>query len=176
MKNQTATFRFGEHSITFEFDNKNVMVNATEMAKPFAKNVKDFTRLEQTKLFIEHCLKREDSPFLSQEQLLISAQKSGTWMHRFLAIKFAAWLNPAFELWIYQTIDQILFSRYQKHEQSLRESAQRKTRIEELREIVLNESPKAFEELETLIAEEKKAANHRGKVNRQQIDLFMNEN
>ena len=176
MKNQTATFLFGEHSITFEFDDKNVMVNATEMAKPFGKLVNDFTRIKQTESFINECLKNGNSRFLSREELLIVSQKSGTWMHRFLAIKFAAWLNPAFELWIYETIDQILFSRYQKHEQSLRQSAQRKRRIEELREIVLNESPKAFEELETLIAEEKKAANQRGKVNRQQIDLFMNEN
>ena len=29
-------------------------------------------------------------------------------MHRILALKFAAWLSPSFELWVYITIDRIL--------------------------------------------------------------------
>jgi len=28
----------------------------------------------------------------------------GTWIHERLALKFAAWLSPKFELWIYDTI------------------------------------------------------------------------
>lgn len=31
-------------------------------------------------------------------------------MYRTLAIKFAAWLSPAFEVWIYETIENLLFS------------------------------------------------------------------
>lgn len=30
-------------------------------------------------------------------------------MHRILALKFAAWLSPAFELWIFITIDKLLY-------------------------------------------------------------------
>ena len=36
-------------------------------------------------------------------------------MHRILALKFAAWLDPDFELWVYNTIDNILFGNYNKH-------------------------------------------------------------
>jgi len=39
----------------------------------------------------------------SKEDLIISKQKSGTWMHRVLALNFAAWLEPAFDLWVYAT-------------------------------------------------------------------------
>ena len=50
-------------------------------------------------------------------------------MHRVLALKFAAWLNPAFELWVYATIDDILFGSYKEDENDLREIARLKTEI-----------------------------------------------
>ena len=43
-------------------------------------------------------------------------------MHRVLALKFAAWLNPSFELWVYSTIETLLFGRYVEREQSLERS------------------------------------------------------
>jgi hypothetical protein len=39
-------------------------------------------------------------------------------MHRLLALKFAAWLHPEFEVWVYTTIEHLLFGRYIKLEQS----------------------------------------------------------
>lgn len=32
----------------------------------------------------------------------------GTWMHEKLALKFASWLSPAFELWVYDKIQELL--------------------------------------------------------------------
>jgi hypothetical protein len=43
-------------------------------------------------------------------------------MHRVLAIKFAAWLSPRFELWVYLTIDQLLFGFAIEIEDSISES------------------------------------------------------
>jgi hypothetical protein len=40
-------------------------------------------------------------------------------MHRVLALKFAAWLSPDFELWVYTTIDKLLFGKYVEREKSL---------------------------------------------------------
>lgn len=34
----------------------------------------------------------------------------GTWVHERLALKFAAWLSPKFELWVYDTIMQVMQS------------------------------------------------------------------
>ena len=129
---KTKTFEFNGKTIDFEINDQNVMVNATQMAAVFGKNVKDFMKNETTKAFVNECLKRENSPFLkvfSQSDLYYSQQQKGTFMHRVLALKFAAWLNPAFELWVYATIDDILFGSYKEDENDLREIARLKTEI-----------------------------------------------
>jgi len=101
---ETKEFKFNEQVVNFEIDNKNVMVNATEMAKIFGKDVPDFLILKQTEEFINVCLKTSEKRFISEgknqnsgflnikkrEDLYVSRQKSGTWMHRILALKFAA--------------------------------------------------------------------------------------
>ena len=94
-------------------------------------------------------------------------------MHRILALKFAAWLSPAFELWVYSTIDDLLFGRLRKTEESLRQSAARKNRIEELRAELLKDE--RYFEIERLELEERQAAYSRGKNNRNQLDLFRNQ-
>lgn len=43
-------------------------------------------------------------------------------MHRVLALKFAAWLNSEFELWVYATIDSIIFGKHVEREKSLERS------------------------------------------------------
>lgn len=116
---------FGGSTVEFEpfVANGNVMVNATEMAKIFGKKVEAFSRNETTQAFINECLKSENSRFLgvnSIDDLITSRQKSGTWMHRVLALKFAAWLSPAFELWVYETIEEIIFGFSREHDASIR--------------------------------------------------------
>lgn len=120
---KTRIYVFEEYSITFTLDKENkVMVNATEMANIYGKQVVAFMRNEDTQNFIKECLKSENSHFLNiekEEDLYISRQKSGTFMHRVLALKFAAWLNPRFELWVYSTIDKLLFGKLAEREKSL---------------------------------------------------------
>ena len=40
-------------------------------------------------------------------------------MHRVLAIKFAAWLDPDFEVWIYSTIEELMFGFSRDQDQSI---------------------------------------------------------
>nr|DAT63040.1 MAG TPA: KilA protein [Caudoviricetes sp.] len=123
---ETKICIFKENPITFALDKNNgMMVNATEMAKPFGKKVEAFMRNEGTISFINEALKSENSRFLNVEceaDLIESRQKSGTWMHRVLALKFAAWLNPTFEIWVYSTIERILFGKHAQREESLERS------------------------------------------------------
>jgi hypothetical protein len=124
------------------------MVNATQMAKVFNKNVKDFIRNENTKTFIAECLKRENSPFLNiknESDLIDSKQKSGTWMHRILALKFAAWLNPAFELWVYSTIDTLIMGHYKKMEEAQIEKLRLEKELKKQKEALVKENPKLAE-------------------------------
>nr|WP_321028751.1 KilA-N domain-containing protein [Bacteroides nordii] len=123
---ETKICIFKENPITFVLDKNNgMMVNATEMAKPFGKKVNEFMSNEGTKAFVNEALNNGNSRYLklfSQSDLYYSSQNTGTWMHRVLAIKFAAWLNPAFEIWVYSTIERILFGKHAQREESLERS------------------------------------------------------
>jgi hypothetical protein len=117
---------FNGNKVSFETGKENnMMVNATEMAKIFGKQPHEFISNEGTRRFICAALKNGNSRFLGvekEEDLFVSKQCSGTWMHRVLALKFAAWLNPDFEVWVYSVIDELLFGKHIKREQSLERS------------------------------------------------------
>lgn len=50
-------------------------------------------------------------------------------MHRILALKFAAWLDPEFELWVYQTIDDIIFGSLNETESAIEQTVQIQTKM-----------------------------------------------
>lgn len=89
---KTIQFIYRDNAVGFlSSGNQNIMVNATEKAKIFDKDVYQFTRIDDTKQFISACLKPQNCGLLSiekEEDLIISRQKTGTWMHRVLALKF----------------------------------------------------------------------------------------
>lgn len=102
--------QFNGHSITFEFEDGNKMVNATQMAKPFGKRVDNYLRLQGTKDYIL-LLEARYSDVREREVLRIIQggvpELQGTWMDEKLALKFAAWLSPVFELWVYDKIEEL---------------------------------------------------------------------
>ena len=91
-------------------------------------------------------------------------------MHRILALKFAAWLNPDFEFWVYKTIDFILFDHYRQMEESINESAKRKNEIEQIENKLKNDPE--FMRLEELKLAERQATYFRSKQIKNQLDLF----
>lgn len=170
-------FTYEGNVIEFDMKNDNVMVNATEMAKAFNKQVNEFTSNESTKSFIEVALKNGNSRFLnfkSEADLIYSKQKSGTWMHRVLALKFAAWLNPEFELWVYYTIDQLLFGEYRAIQESLKEQAGIRAQIQEVESRL--QQTEDFKMLEALKLKDRQINTRRNRYNSTQLDLFMNLN
>lgn len=139
----------------------NVMVNATMMAAIFDREVFQFTRIDDTKNFIKACLKPQNCGLLgikNKEDLIISKQKSGTWMHRILALKFAAWLDSDFEVWVYTTIDLILNQYYREQRDARLEKLRLKNRKETLKNKFLLKYPDFAEyvELEELEKESDK--------------------
>ncbi len=118
---KTLEYIYQETEIHFLLsDDENVMINATEMARPFGREVKDFNKLESTNRFIEACLISEENSLIDlkdRSDFLLSVKNQGTYMHRILALKFAAWLDVEFEIWIYARINDILFGNYSIHRQ-----------------------------------------------------------
>ena len=135
---ETKICVFDENPITFALEKNNgMMINATEMAKPFGKQVNEFMSNASTRAFVNEALKNGNSRFLGiqdESDLVDSRQKSGTWMHRILALKFAAWLNPSFELWVYSTIENLLFGKHVQREQSFERTLKFQKELDELKD------------------------------------------
>lgn len=135
---ETKICTFEENSITFALEKNNgMMINATEMAKAFNRDLYQFTKSEDTKRFIESCLKPANAGLLgivNDSDLIMSRQKAGTWMHRVLALKFAAWLSSDFELWVYSTIENLLFGKHVQREQSFERTLKFQRELDELKD------------------------------------------
>jgi hypothetical protein len=127
MNKETIIEKFEEQEIAFDLFRGDLMVNATEMAKPFGKRVTNFTRLEQTELFIKalinssEFLEKNGFNCLTSETIKISELRkkviytktgrhhNGTYMCEELALQFAMWLSPEFNVWVIQTFQKIIF-------------------------------------------------------------------
>lgn len=157
----------------------NVMVNATQMGKIFGKLPKDFLKNDDTKAFINECLKKENSPYLSVKNeldLVNSKQKSGTWMHRILALKFAAWLDPAFDLWVFVTIDKVINHHFREQQEALLEKITIKQEKEQKKTELLAKYPEmiAYFDLEEKekLASNKRIKSIKNQVKQLQLEFF----
>jgi len=144
--------KFVFDDVEIEFDlrqGKNVMVNATEMMKLFPnKRMSDFVANQNTEDFILECLRNGNSRFLGvekREDLIVVNQKFGTWMHRVLALKFAAWLNPRFEVWVWMTIDQLIFGFAHEIQDSISETVILKAKQDDLKNQLAKRDPDFLE-------------------------------
>lgn len=108
MPTQTQIFKYQGNSISFDFGEDHKMINATEMAKPFGLKPAHFLRMKQTKAFINVLKKQVANSQLEIVTVTRGGFGHGTWMHEKLALKFAAWLSPDFELWVFDRIQELL--------------------------------------------------------------------
>lgn len=142
---------------------KNVMVNATEMAKVFGKRTSDFLQNQSTKDFInevELTLKSVNS----ETKMYENRGQSGMYFERRLALKFASWLDVKFEVWVFDTIDEILFGKAKNVASKISDTEKKKLEISILLEKIKkleNEDVNKFileiEELKKMENEKKKA-------------------
>ena len=130
---EILNFVYNDQPIEFKPNgDDNVMVNATQMAKVFGKRMDVFLKADHVQDFISVV---ELTPFggssspLKRDEILKIENGNATYMHRILALKFAAWLDPRFELWVYTKIDEILNHYYRE----LRNATIENMRIENLK-------------------------------------------
>jgi hypothetical protein len=184
-------FRFDDQEVEFDIASEEVMINATEMGKIFGKRPVDFLRLEQTERFLD-AMKSAFPAFRSEAEPLLNAGNSlpatdetpeivrtekgkgvdggVTWMHRTLALKFAAWLSPEFEVWIYRTIEEVLYAHGQRIGQEVREKARLLDRREEIK-AQLQAEP-LFQEYLMLDFKIRQASNRMAKHTTNQLSIF----
>lgn len=105
---QNQIFQYNGSPITFQKGNS-VMVNATEMAKPFGKLAKDWLSNKSTKEFLSTLSSVRTIPLTDLVEIKQGGNKEqGTWMHEDVALEFARWLSPAFAIWCNDRIKELL--------------------------------------------------------------------
>lgn len=87
---------------------KNVIVNATEMAKSFDKRPVDWLQNQSTIAFLNELSKVRKSTLTDLVQVTKGGNNPGTWMHEDVALEFARWLSPAFAIWCNDRIKELL--------------------------------------------------------------------
>ena len=100
-------FTYNNNAITFK-KGENVMVNATEMAKPFGKSATHWLRNQSTQEFIEELGKLRNRNMDDLVIVTYGGNENGTWMHEDVAMEFARWLSPAFAIWCNDRIKELL--------------------------------------------------------------------
>lgn len=175
---KTLEFIFQETQIHFLLKNEgNVMVNATEMAKAFNKRVDHFRKSDHAKAFI-HALKLPpNGGSLSDENIISFRGRNGIYFHRALALKFAAWLDPYFEVWVFNTLESLLFGNYQKHWEAHAQQEVARVAMEDIKtEILHNPTPESVAEYFRHERDYKACKNAKTKAIRSQLRLFQNFN
>lgn len=105
---ETAIVHYSYEGTPISFSNADgVMVNATQMAKPFGKKAVDFLKIQQTKDFLQELSEVKKIPSTELVQVT-HGNNGGTWMHENVAMEFARWLSPKFAIWCNDRIKELL--------------------------------------------------------------------
>lgn len=167
-ESKALEFIYQDTQIHFLLGNeKNVMVNATEMAKLFEKRTDVFLKADHVKEFLKAIKLPPYGVSLdikSDEDLIDYKGRNGTYFHRILALKFAAWLDPMFEVWIYSKIEEVLFGNAKKVGEKISDAELKKQEIAKLIQKVRDSGNETaislldnLEELKVIEKEKKKA-------------------
>lgn len=105
-KTALQVYSYEGSNITFS-QGENVMVNATQMAKPFGKRAKEWLNTQQSKEFLQVLSEGRNLPSTELVQVTYG-NNGGTWMHEDVAMEFARWLSPKFAIWTNDRIKELL--------------------------------------------------------------------
>lgn len=101
-------FNYNGTNITFSLGNGDVMINATQMAKPFNKVPKDYLRIQSAKELVKALSARQNCLPTEIVKVVNGGKNFGTWMHEDIALDFAQWLSIDFKLWCNDRLKELL--------------------------------------------------------------------
>ena len=109
-------YKYNGTEITFHLGDGSVMVNATEMAKPFGntKRPQFWLSTSYADCYMEELAKARILAYDDLVQVIKGGNNPGTWMHEDIAIEFARWLSPAFAIWCNDKVKELLTKGYTK--------------------------------------------------------------
>ena len=177
---EAIQFIYNDTGVDFRSNgNEDLMVNATQMAKIFGKRIDVFLKTDHANEFINAL---ELTPFggrsvpLKRQDIIKTLNGSYTWMHRILALKFAAWLDPKFEVWVFSTIDKILLGHYRELKEATIEKLQAEKDLADKKEELIKNHPDLAEifelELKITAADRKRLKALKASVAQLKLDFF----
>jgi plasmid maintenance system antidote protein VapI len=96
LKEQTSLLHYNGSNIAFEQINGKMMINATQMAKPFGRQPVDWLNTQQAKDLIEVVAKLRKISLADIQHIKRGGNNSGTWFCEEVALFFAQWLSSEF--------------------------------------------------------------------------------
>jgi len=172
-------YEFNETTIEFQLNGeKDVKVNATQMAKVYGKRLDVFLKAEHTKAFIEALQftpNGVNSAKITIDDIIETKGQNGTFMHRALALKFAAWLNPHFEVWVYMKIEDLLFGMFSKQKKRLEQKAKDEIEIKQLKQELELENNIKYRRIAELEVNIKKGSSKTRLENTKQLNIFRDQ-
>ena len=112
----------------FEIDKDKGLVHLTKIAKACGREAKEWIKLESTKAYLNACKSRREESSLVDFLTVTNGIDVGTWGSRRVAIKFAQWISPDFEVWCTDILDEL----FQKGTVSLNNFNVPQTKLEAL--------------------------------------------
>lgn len=102
-------FAYNNANVTFASKGGIVMVNATQMAKPFGKSCNDWLKYDHAKRMINAISTSTKIDVADLVKITNGGNSgNGTWMHEDVALVFAQWLSPDFYIWCNNRIKELL--------------------------------------------------------------------
>ena len=107
MSTSIINFDYKGSEISF-INGDSVMINATQMAKPFGKEPKHWLLNQSTRDFIQALSEVRNLTSADLVKVTKGGIEQGTWMHEDVALEFARWLSPAFAIWCNDRIKELM--------------------------------------------------------------------
>ena len=105
--NNPVVYDYKGSQISF-ISGDSVMINATQMAKPFGKRPNDYLSLPSTNELLKAITRKYG---IAENQLVITERgglNPGTWLREDVALDFAQWLSVDFRLWCNDRLKELM--------------------------------------------------------------------
>lgn len=105
-------FSYNGSKVTFSRSDNAVMINATEMSRPFGDHKRPSKWLDNdsSKELLKAVAKARKRPLDSLVIIKRGGNNPSTWMHEDVALMFAQWLSPDFYVWCNDHIKELLMT------------------------------------------------------------------
>lgn len=101
-------FQYNGTDITFLSGNGDIMVNATQLAKPYGKRPNDYLSLPATSQLIKAITRKYGSDENQLVRTVNGGSNPGTWMHRLIVLDYCQWLDIDLKLWCTEKLDELM--------------------------------------------------------------------